>query len=89
MCINLNKTIKVYYFFYFGTRIYYFYFHKTLISFFITHYFLFSIINAAMTPGTQPAKVNKVTIIIDPQPLSIIARGGKIIAKITRKHPMI
>ena len=32
--------------------------------------------NAAMTPGTQPQSVNKNTITIDPQPLSITAKGG-------------
>lgn len=47
--------------------------------------FLFKIIKAAITPGTQPQRVNKKTIIIDPQPLPITASGGKIIAKITLK----
>jgi hypothetical protein len=36
-----------------------------------------------MTPGTQPTKVNKVTITIEPHPLSITAKGGKITHKIT------
>lgn len=31
-----------------------------------------------MTPGTQPASVNKNTIIIDPQPLSKTDNGGKV-----------
>lgn len=34
-------------------------------------------INAAITPGTQPAIVNKKTIMIEPQPLSMTAKGGK------------
>ena len=32
-----------------------------------------------MTPGTQPQSHNKKTIIIEPQPLSITAKGGQII----------
>ncbi len=40
---------------------------------------------AAMTPGTQPQIHNKKVIKIDPQPLSKTAKGGKIIAKITRQ----
>jgi len=46
---------------------------------------LFKITKAAITPGTHPAKVNKKTMIIDPQPLPITAKGGNIIAKITRQ----
>lgn len=46
---------------------------------------LFKIINAAITPGTQPAKVKRSTIIKEPQPLPKTANGGKIIAKITRQ----
>jgi len=42
-------------------------------------------INAAITPGTHPAKVNKKTIIIDPHPLSRTAKGGKSIDKSTRQ----
>ena len=34
------------------------------------------IINAAITPGIQPQMVNINTITIDPQPLSITAKGG-------------
>lgn len=41
--------------------------------------YLLLIIKAAITPGTQPAKVSKHTRINDPQPLSIMAKGGKII----------
>ena len=32
-----------------------------------------------MTPGTQPQSHNKNTIKIEPQPLSITAKGGQII----------
>lgn len=46
------------------------------------------IINAAITPGTQPAKVNKKTIKIEPQPLSITESGGNTIAKIARRIPI-
>lgn len=35
--------------------------------------------NAAITPGTQPQSHNKKTIIMEPQPLSITAKGGQII----------
>ena len=34
------------------------------------------IVNAAITPGIQPQRVNINTITIDPQPLSITAKGG-------------
>jgi hypothetical protein len=40
-------------------------------------------IKAAITPGTHPNTVSINTITIDPHPLSITERGGKIIAKIT------
>ena len=46
---------------------------------------LFRIISAAITPGTQPAKVNNNTIKKDPQPLPKTDNGGKNIAKITRQ----
>jgi len=36
-----------------------------------------------MTPGTQPQRVNKKTIKIDPHPFPITAKGGNIIAKST------
>jgi hypothetical protein len=39
--------------------------------------------SAAITPGTQPKSVRISTIRIDPQPLSITARGGKRIDNIT------
>jgi len=42
-------------------------------------------IRAAITPSTHPKKVRIRTInIIDPQPLSKTAKGGKIIDKRTR-----
>ena len=34
---------------------------------------------AAITPGTHPQSHNKKTIIIEPHPLSITAKGGHII----------
>lgn len=40
---------------------------------------------AAMTPGTHPHIHNKKVIKKEPQPLSTTAKGGKIIAKITRQ----
>lgn len=46
--------------------------------------FLLSITSAAITPGIQPRQVKINTIIIEPQPLSITASGGKIIERITR-----
>jgi hypothetical protein len=57
--------------------------HKKYISFFC--YFLLLIISAAITPGTQPQSVSKNTIMNDPQPLSTMAKGGKIIQRITRQ----
>jgi hypothetical protein len=43
-------------------------------------------INAAITPGIHPARVRRKTIRTEPHPLSRIERGGKIIARITRKR---
>jgi len=40
-------------------------------------------IKAEITPGIQPHKVSINTIMIEPQPLSITARGGNMIDKIT------
>ena len=40
-------------------------------------------IKAEITPGIQPHKVSINTIIIEPQPLSIKAKGGNMIDKIT------
>ncbi len=36
-----------------------------------------------MTPGTQPQSVSRSTMSIDPQPRSITASGGKMMARIT------
>lgn len=44
---------------------------------------LLRMINAAITPGTQPSNVNIKTMITDPQPLSITASGGNKTDKIT------
>jgi len=49
---------------------------------------LFKMIKAAITPGTHPAKVNKNTMRIEPQPLPITESGGQKMAKITR-HKLI
>jgi hypothetical protein len=43
------------------------------------------IINAAITPGIQPHRQSIKVIRNEPQPLSTTAKGGKIIAKITRQ----
>lgn len=51
--------------------------------------FLLSITKAPITPGIQPHKVSIVTMAIDPQPLSITARGGKIIHNSTLKQDII
>ena len=51
-------------------------------------YFLF-MMRAPMTPGTQAQRVSRKTIRIDPQPLSITARGGKMIHNKTRQKDMI
>lgn len=45
-------------------------------------------INAAMTPGTQPQSVSRNTMSIDPQPRSITASGGKIMARMTWRQDM-
>jgi len=41
--------------------------------------------SAAITPGIQPQTVKIKTIRIDPQPLSITAKGGKTIDSNTRQ----
>ena len=46
-------------------------------------------IKAAITPGIHPKQVRINTITIEPHPLSITAKGGKIIQSNTRKHPMV
>jgi len=47
------------------------------------------IINAANTPGIQPKQVKIQTRIKEPQPLSIIAKGGKIMHKKTLQIDII
>lgn len=42
-------------------------------------------IRAAITPGIHPHKVNKKTMINEPQPLPITDKGGNMIASNTRK----
>ncbi len=46
-------------------------------------------IKAAITPGIQPKQVKIKTIITDPQPLSITAKGGKTMHKSTLRQPII
>jgi hypothetical protein len=46
---------------------------------------LFKITSAAITPGTQPQRVNNNTMMIDPQPLSSTAKGGNKIESNTRQ----
>lgn len=45
--------------------------------------------NAPITPGTHPASVSKVTISIEPHPLSMTAKGGKMIDNITLQTDII
>lgn len=42
-----------------------------------------------MTPGTHAQRVSKKTIITEPHPLSMTARGGNIIANITRNRLIV
>ena len=51
--------------------------------------FLFRIISAAMTPGTHPMQVSRNTISIDPQPRSMTASGGKMMARMTWRQDMV
>lgn len=50
--------------------------------------FLLRMMSAAMTPGTQPHSVSRSTMSIDPQPRSITASGGKIMARMTWRQDM-
>jgi len=43
-------------------------------------------INAAITPGTQPASVSRKTSKNDPQPLSAMASGGKMMHSTTLQN---
>ena len=47
----------------------------------LRHLFLFRIIKAAITPGTQPQSVRRKTMSIEPQPRSYTASGGKRMAR--------
>lgn len=49
----------------------------------------FKITKAPITPGIQPHKVNNNTIVTDPHPRSITARGGKTIANNTCKNVIL
>lgn len=51
--------------------------------------YLLRIISAAITPGTQAQSVSRVTMVIEPQPLSSTARGGKIIQSNTLRQDMV
>lgn len=44
---------------------------------------LFSIIKAAITPGIHPKSVSIKTISTEPHPLSMTARGGKMMERMT------
>ena len=46
-------------------------------------------ISAAMTPGTQPQSVSRNTMSIEPQPRSITASGGKIMARMTWRQDIM
>ena len=50
---------------------------------------LLRITKAAITPGTHPQSHKRKTISIDPQPLSITAKGGHKIERITRQMLII
>ena len=54
----------------------------------MTGLFLFKIIRAAITPGTQTKQVSIKTIAIDPHPLSRTARGGKITDRKIWRQPV-
>ena len=51
--------------------------------------FLLRMMSAPMTPGIQPKQVRIKTIVIDPQPRSITASGGKIIANKTWRQDIV
>jgi len=55
----------------------------------LIYQFLLQIINAPITPGTHAQSVRRKTNRIEPQPLSITARGGKIMQRITRSIDII
>lgn len=51
--------------------------------------YLLLITRAPITPGTQPQHVKRVTMMIEPQPLSKTASGGKMMHNNTRRMLMI
>jgi hypothetical protein len=51
--------------------------------------YLLLMIKAAITPGIQPRIVRIMTSRIEPHPLSITARGGKMIHKMTRHMDIV
>ena len=51
--------------------------------------FLLRMMSAPMTPGIQPKQVRIKTIVIDPQPRSITASGGTIIANSTCRQDIV
>ncbi len=51
----------------------------------LIYLFLFKIISAAITPGTQPQSVSRNTMSIEPQPRSYTAKGGKRMERRTRR----
>jgi hypothetical protein len=55
----------------------------------ICHLVRVHITNAAIIPGIHPHIVSKVTIKIDPQPLSSTERGGSIIHNIALAQPIV
>jgi hypothetical protein len=60
-------------------------------SFFICSVYLFrlSIIKAPIVPGTQPHKVRRKTMAMEPHPWSKTARGGKKMQRRTRRQDMM
>jgi len=50
---------------------------------------LVTISRAAMTPGTQPQQVSMNTSNTEPQPLSMTARGGNRIQRITLRRDIV
>ena len=55
----------------------------------LIYLFLFKIISAAITPGTQPQSVSRNTMSIEPQPRSYTAKGGKRMERRTRRKDMV
>ena len=53
------------------------------------HSFLLRMTSAPMTPGTHPQRVRMRTMRMDPHPRSMTARGGKKMARRTRKRDIV